>query len=279
MQDRKPLVLFFALLVLFSAAMEALAIATGFAMLVIAGLMWSVALAAFVTLRLCGLPLSELGWKWGGARYHLIAVALPLAYGIAGYGVAGALGLADFPAPGRFAAIVHSQHLDFLGTSLGFAVVMVLSLTVGLAQSMSRALGEEIGWRGFLTPRLNALIGFTGTSLVVGGIWAVWHMPLIAFSAYNGGGDLSFELASFFVMVVSMTGAMTWLRLKSGSLWPCVTFHAAHNLLIQSVFDNLAQRGASHITMVGEFGVVLAATVFAFSLPFWIMGRRDNAFR
>lgn len=279
MQNRMPLVVFLALLVLFSAAMDALVIASGFTMLVVVGLMWSVALAAFVTMRLYGLPFSELGWSFGPTRYHLIAVALPLGYGLVGYGLAGALGLASFPAAGRIEMIAHSQHLDFLGAPLGFAVTLALSLTVGLIQSMARSLGEEIGWRGFFTPRLAALIGFTGTSLVVGAIWAVWHMPLIVFSAYNGGGDTGFELLSFFVMVVSMTSAMTWLRLKSASLWPCVTFHAAHNLLIQSIFDNLTQRGPGHITMVGEFGVVLAATVFAFSLPFWIMGRRDSAFR
>lgn len=279
MQDRKPIVIFLALLVLFSAAMDALTIATGFAMLVVVGLMWSVAAAAFLTLRLCGLPLGELGWSWGPARYHVIAVVLPIVYGLIAYGLAGALGLADFPAAGHFDAIAQAQHLDVLGAPFGFLVTLALALTVGLVQSMARALGEEIGWRGFLTPRLSALLGFTGASLVVGTIWAVWHMPLIVFSAYNGGGDVRFELASFFVMVVSTTGTFTWLRLRSASLWPCVTFHAAHNLIIQQVFDNLTVRGPGHITMVGEFGVVLAATVLVVSLPFWIMGRRDSALR
>lgn len=141
---------------------------------------------------------------------------------------------------------------------------------------MSSSLGEEIGWRGFLTPRLTAMSGFLIASLVAGAVWAAWHLPLIVLSNYNGGGDIRFELLSFGVGVIALSGAMAWLRLRAGSLWPCATLHASHNLFIQQVFDRLTTRGAGEITVVGEFGILFAGTVVLVCLPFWIMGIRSR---
>ena len=37
--------------------------------------------------------------------------------------------------------------------------------------------GEEIGWRGYLLPRLSGRVGLPAASLIVGVIWACWHLP------------------------------------------------------------------------------------------------------
>jgi hypothetical protein len=99
-------------------------------------------------------------------------------------------------------------------------------------------------------------------------------VPLILLGNYNAGGSIGFELASFAIMVLAMSGPIAWLRLKAGSFWPCVTFHASHNLLVQGIFDPLSGRGSGQVTMVGEFGVVMALVVFFTALPFWLMGLR-----
>jgi membrane protease YdiL (CAAX protease family) len=93
-------------------------------------------------------------------------------------------------------------------------------------------------------------------------------------SGYNGGGDVRFEILSFAIGVVAISGPMTWLRLRSGSLWPCAVLHASHNLFVQGVFDRLTTRGDGAITVVGEFGVVFAGSLLLVSLPFWTMGMR-----
>ncbi len=52
------------------------------------------------------------------------------------------------------------------------------TLVVGPVLNLPIYLGEEVGWRGFMNPRLIALLGRRG--LVLGGaIWAVWHLPVI----------------------------------------------------------------------------------------------------
>jgi membrane protease YdiL (CAAX protease family) len=51
------------------------------------------------------------------------------------------------------------------------AVYILLAGSFGLVKSLASALGEEIGWRGFLVPELFKNIGFTGTALVSGVVW------------------------------------------------------------------------------------------------------------
>lgn len=274
---RRSLLLFFALIAAFALMAESAIVAFGFTRNLVAALMWSVALAAILTLKITGQPLASLGWSWGPAKHHLIALLLPIGYGGVAYGVAGAFGLARFPTAEGAREIVLSEKLQALCAPWGLLAALSLIATAGLVRSMDNALGEEIGWRGFLTPRLTAAAGFVPATLLTGTIWALWHMPILVFSTYNGGGDIAFEMASFAVTVLSMSGVFAWLRLDSRSLWPAATLHASHDLFIQVVFDPLSARAGHHITMVSEFGVVTAAVCVLFSLPFWILGAR--AFR
>lgn len=279
MPDRtavRPVVAFLAMVVIFAAVFATLAIATDFSGPPVLLMMWSVGLSAMLALRLAKRPLSELGWSWGPAKYHLIAFALPIGYSLLAYGGASLAGLASFPEPGRPDAIVNAVHVGFIPAPLAFLSALVLVIGAGMLQSMTSAVGEEIGWRGFLAPRLTSSTGFVIGTLITGAIWGAWHSPLIVFSHYNGGGAQSFELASFAVGVIAMSGPMSWLRLRSGSFWPCATMHASHNLFVQNVFDPLSARGPGEITMVGEFGVVFATTVLVVSLPFWVMGARSG---
>ena len=268
-----PLTLFFMLLVVFSGTMIALIVATGNQTAVL-GLMWSVGAAAIVALKLSGHSLHELGWAWGPGKYHLIALALPFAYATLTYGTAAVLGAIAFLEPASVDALVQASGFSFLPQPLGLVATLVLVIVVGMIQSMSSSLGEEIGWRGFLTPRLTATLGFVLGSLITGTIWGLWHLPLVILSTYNAGGDMRFELLSFGIGVVALSGPMAWLRLKANSLWPCVTLHASHNLFIQQIFDRLTTRGAGEITMVGEFGILFAVAVLLVSVPFWIGGSR-----
>jgi len=87
-------------------------------------------------------------------------------------------------------------------------------------------------------------------------------------------GDPAWEAGCFAANVIAACGFYAWLRMASGSLWPAATAHAAHNLIVQGIFDPLSARGASGITMVGEFGVVFTVVAVLFTLPFWLAGQR-----
>ena len=87
--------------------------------------------------------------------------------------------------------------------------------------------GEEIGWRGYALPRLAARFGLARASLVLGLIWAVWHLPQFFIREGDTYGQ------SFFVFtfqVVALSVAMAWLYARTGgSLLLVMLMHAAVN--------------------------------------------------
>ena len=142
-------------------------------------------------------------------------------------------------------------------------------MRIGVIGSLTNALGEEIGWRGFLLPRLTSRFGFTAGCLLSGSIWAVWHYPGLLWADYNADTEARFALPCFTLMVISMAFVMGWLRLKSGSLWPCALLHASHNLFIQAIFDRITARAGYSLYVVTEFGAGLVLTAGAAAVYFW----------
>lgn len=90
------------------------------------------------------------------------------------------------------------------------------------------ALGEEIGWRGWLVPRLRPL-GTVGMVLVSGVIWGLWHAPLILLGYNYPGVPGWLGLAAMCAMTISFGAVLAWLRLASDSVWPAALAHGAFN--------------------------------------------------
>src|SRR5215203_1096099 len=91
------------------------------------------------------------------------------------------------------------------------------------------ALGEEIGMRGYLQPRLMSL-GRTRALLVVGLVWGTWHMPLYYFVAklFPVGNVLLF-VPLFYGTIVAASFLFGYLRIYTGSTWPASIAHSVHN--------------------------------------------------
>jgi membrane protease YdiL (CAAX protease family) len=75
--------------------------------------------------------------------------------------------------------------------------------------------------------------------MLSGFIWAIWHYPILLFADYNGHTPVWYYLPLFTLLLPAISFLWTWMRLKSGSLWPGVVLHAAHNTFIQQFFDPL----------------------------------------
>lgn len=87
--------------------------------------------------------------------------------------------------------------------------------------------GEELGWRGYALPRLAARFGLGSAGVVLGVIWACWHIPFFFISSADTAGQ-SFPL--YLLQVTAVSVAMTWLYAHTrGSLLPVMLMHAAVN--------------------------------------------------
>ena len=100
-------------------------------------------------------------------------------------------------------------------------------MAAAIAVSTGVQAGEEVGWRGYALPRLSARVGLAPASVILGVIWASWHLPLFFFPASDTLGQ-SFPL--YLVQVTALSVAVAWLYWRTGgSLLLVMLLHAAVN--------------------------------------------------
>ncbi|WP_433654413.1 CPBP family glutamic-type intramembrane protease [Nocardia sp. CA-128927] len=229
-------------------------------------LMWAPGLAALIARLILHEGFADISLRLGGRRSWwalLIGLGYPVAIAVAAYGVGWASGLAQFTSPaGSSSGWVSFGGELLVGVGLGTAVGLVF------------ALGEELGWRGYLLTRLiDAEV--PQPILVSGLIWAAWHLPLIIGGSYltGNGGSVPVIALLFVVQVTVVSYVFARLRLDTGSIWPVVVLHASWNSVIQSVFD--PHTTGSHAWLwLGEQGVLtLAANVIGVLILYRWPGR------
>jgi membrane protease YdiL (CAAX protease family) len=109
--------------------------------------------------------------------------------------------------------MIYSGELPKLGAlgSLSFLPTYLLSFL--LVVVLGGPLFEEIGWRGFALPRMEGLHGPLVASLILGVLWALWHLPeflVPSWAASSGGGGIS-GIILFTLTALTFTFVITWV--------------------------------------------------------------------
>ncbi len=113
---------------------------------------------------------------------------------------------------------------DYVPFSARWLIVVLNFVLVFL---IGGPLGEEFGWRGFALPSLEARFSPLWASLILGVIWAVWHLPLFFIS---GSAQHSLPFWLYALLTIPLTILITWVYHGSGdSLLLVMLFHAAVN--------------------------------------------------
>jgi len=88
---------------------------------------------------------------------------------------------------------------------------------------------EEIGWRGYLQPKLERVISYIPATIVVGVIWAIWHLPLWMIKG-TVQSEISFSL--YIIMTIILSFSFSTLYKYSENITLCVVAHAWYNACI-----------------------------------------------
>jgi uncharacterized protein len=234
-------------------------------------LMWCPGIAALFTQLLFTRSIRNLGWTIPESKYLVFGYLTPLVYVMTVYGLVWLMGMGPFNPEGFVKFIAPAYPLiQNQPTSIALIMGLFIVSTYDVLMTSFRTLGEEIGWRGLLVPELAKRYSFTTTSLISGAIWAIWHFPVLLFGTYNNAGaPLWFGLICFTVLVLGISFAINWFRIKSGSLWTTVLLHASHNIFIQAVFTPMT--GSARLTpyVIDEFGIGLAVVAVFVAYFFW----------
>src|SRR5437867_2658916 len=113
-----------------------------------------------------------------------------------------------FMAAIKLAAALAQRIVAGAWPRFGFEAWYVMAAATVFSTVIGGQAGEEIGWRGYALPRLAARFGLAGASIVLGVIWAAWHLPLFYLRGADTYGQ-SFPV--YLLQVTALSVAMAWL--------------------------------------------------------------------
>jgi membrane protease YdiL (CAAX protease family) len=118
--------------------------------------------------------------------------------------------------------------------------------------------GEELAWRGFALPRLQAKYNALTSSVILGLLWTLFHLPL--FFTLTGSSQVDESFVSFLISTVGLTVLYTWMYNHTrGSVLLAYLFHGAINTWTQ--LFSIDHNGSAFVgwTMTGL--IVLTAVI------------------
>jgi len=145
-----------------------------------------------------------------------------------------------------------------------------------IAVSMWVQAGEEIGWRGYALPLMSEKFGLAMSSILLGIIWATWHLPLFYIAAADTFNQ-SFPL--YLLQVTGLSVIMAWLFWKvNGNLLPLMVFHAAINNT-KDIVPSASKASASPFTLNGSpIGWISVALIWVVAIyAIYAMTRKPTA--
>ena len=222
-KDKKSIVMYLLLTVIFSAVCQFFAIRAYYAeeisilTIAVSILMWCPAIAALIICKIYYPKENILGFRLSKKKYILVGIFLPVVEAIACVAIY---------------IIIYGSGILISDTMISL-LQSPLTLLFELVLCLITALGEEIGWRGFLTPKVTNIFGLKKGTLLIGIIWSLWHYPMMISGYMRPGGQapLWLEIILYTIWVIIVTFIYTYLRLCSKSIWPAVFLHAVCNYL------------------------------------------------
>jgi uncharacterized protein len=138
-------------------------------------------------------------------------------------------------------------------------------------------IGEEVGWRGYALPRLQAGYGALLSSVILGVIWTLWHLPLF-FNPATGYSLTPFWVFLIFMLPVSIL--ITWVFNSTGGSVPIIMIlHAMLNASISPLWraiPDYSTREATTTAVVTHLYLVQAAVLWVATVAVVLVyGPRD----
>ena len=179
-----------------------------------------------------------------GLRWYLVVLLGPAFVGLAAMALV-------YAWSGQVPDWSNGEASRILGTSTNLWLFVVLFFLVDALTN-----GEEMAWRGFVLPKLQARFSALVASLILGAVWGLWHLPRF----WLAGDAGSFALAM--VHNLAMAVVFTWVyNNTSGSLLIATLFHAATNTAYLFLVGGPSVTGDATLRLVSIGIEVVAACV------------------
>lgn len=177
----------------------------------------------------------KIGLKFGKPIYLIYSLIIPFIL-ITIYFVA----VSIFNFGTQSIIVLKNSQIIFIGkpavSPIQFILLFIFNFTLGSIFTGLFTIGEELGWRGYLQPKMIRAWGLIPGIVSLGLVWGYWHLPIILMG-YNFpqyprlGGFVLMPL-----MTVGFSGVFAWLTVNADSILPAILAHGAINSLLSDAF-------------------------------------------
>ena len=256
----------------------------GFSLLMITFLSYSPAVASLIARLSLREGIKDISLQFRGewvAPAMLIAWLWPVACGLLTYGLAWLAGFTRFQWTSIGSEYGSWGPESLLGISIydrtalaAFSIRLVACVLFSFA-ACAQSFGEELGWRGyFLTRLFDAKIPVP--ILWNGLIWGFWPIHYVVYVLSSSTLPERGSIALFFFLngITAHAYLFSYLRLRSGSIWPAVLAHASSNSVLGLAFDpftvaNTFWKGELYLLSAGLPVLVLLTLPRPWTVRYW----------
>lgn len=207
----------------------------------------------------------DLGFRFSGWKYWIIAPALMTFLSIASYLISWGINPLLFSSSATIKELLIDKGFYFGNIYFGLIAIFLLNGIVGSILNIPMFLGEELGWRGFMTPRLISLMKPQLAFLTGGIFWALWHVFMIA-GGLNYPGHFIGGIFMMILMTIPMGIIIQYYYFRSRSIFVAALAHAALNKSTMSISFVIAESHYNSFLYgpTGIIGIVLFYLVALF---------------
>jgi len=220
----------------------------------------------------------DLGFNFKGLKYWIIAPLVLSGLSFLSYGISYLFNPDMFDTTENIVEALDKKGL-YLGQSItiGFLAIVILNNFIGSFINIPMFIGEELGWRAFMTPRLLKLYSPIKAFIIGAIVWALWHAVMIAegLNYPNIHPVLGVFLMTIFVFPVGII--IQYFYTKSKSIFVAALAHAGLNKSVMSM-SFLLTKDSYNTTLLGPTGIVgiILFSIVAYYLYTKIDWQKEN---
>jgi membrane protease YdiL (CAAX protease family) len=134
---------------------------------------------------------------------------------------------------------------------------------------------EELGWRGFMLPRLLSMNKWIRATLLISIIWSLWHYPIWIFSTWSTTGSLtesSLMVASNTVIATGVSFILTWIfKNTRGSILLAMLLHGSSQANLTKMYT-----AAGDSSLHGSSFIIVQAVTFSITVVLLLFVTRNQ---